>query len=633
MPELNANQNDSNTVEPIIPQDASGAQHVTPRDAFADWARYYHGLGFNLIPLDGNKKPAPMSSNQPMSWKRWKTQRQTEQDLERLPLQHALGLGRICGEGSGGLVAIDFDGQGNRTAVNAFLKALNLPSDYPWVVKSSAQGWRVWLRVESIDIDGNNRLDRKGKHGGHIELRYTGHYTVLPPSLHPTGSQYDFASGKRPEAGPATVFGSHLLTAYDRVTLDGAHKRRNAQASTNLVGGQTKHSPYAQAALDREVDILRQAKQGERNNQLNRSAFALGQLVASGELDRTSVEESLRNAALATGLPEDEVARTLRSGLEKGLQEPRALPRATDDHRQRKRVAGEGTRVPTATSSRPLKPNTLVKDLAEAMQQNIHFARDGGKKLYMFEGGVYQPHADDYVGRRVKALLYAWGFIGRWSSHLVGEVIQYISADAPLLWERPPLNLVNVQNGLLDMTTGELLPHSPEHLSTIQLPITFDPEAEPVAWDTFCKETLPEDAYQAGVHWQIAAWLITPDTSLQKALMLVGDGGNGKSRFLAAIKALLGESNVTALSLQKLENDRFAPVRLMNKLANVCPDLPSQHLEQTATFKQLTGDDGVIVGERKFGHEPPGLKPCGLSLALPLRGRGIRDNRQHDTCP
>jgi putative DNA primase/helicase len=93
---------------------------------------------------------------------------------------------------------------------------------------------------------------------------------------------------------------------------------------------------------------------------------------------------------------------------------------------------------------------------------------------------------------------------------------------------------------------------------------------------------------------------MTPDTSFQKALLLLGDGGNGKSRFLAGLKAFLGRRNVTALSLQKLESDRFAPVRLKGKLANICPDLPSQHLEQNAVFKQLTGDDGDMTGEHKF---------------------------------
>src|SRR5690606_25316555 len=99
--------------------------------------------------------------------------------------------------------------------------------------------------------------------------------------------------------------------------------------------------------------------------------------------------------------------------------------------------------------------------------------------------------------------------------------------------------------------------------------------------------------------WQIVAWLMLPTTSLQKALILVGDGGNGKCRYLAGVKAFLGHPHITSLSLQKIENDRLAIARLLGKLANICPDLPSRHLQETALFKQLTGDDGSLTGEYK----------------------------------
>ena len=57
--------------------------------------------------------------------------------------------------------------------------------------------------------------------------------------------------------------------------------------------------------------------------------------------------------------------------------------------------------------------------------------------------------------------------------------------------------------------------------------------------------------------------------------------------------------NCSGISLHQLEADKFAPARLVGKLANVCPDLPSGHLEGTAMFKSITGGDR-IVGERKY---------------------------------
>src|SRR5262249_30988825 len=80
---------------------------------------------------------------------------------------------------------------------------------------------------------------------------------------------------------------------------------------------------YALAVLEREADRVRIAAPGTRNSTLNRAAFRLGQLVATGVLERMTVEVALTGAALAAGLEEREVERTIRSGLEAGLAHPR----------------------------------------------------------------------------------------------------------------------------------------------------------------------------------------------------------------------------------------------------------------------------------------------------------------------
>jgi putative DNA primase/helicase len=92
---------------------------------------------------------------------------------------------------------------------------------------------------------------------------------------------------------------------------------------------------------------------------------------------------------------------------------------------------------------------------------------------------------------------------------------------------------------------------------------------------------------------------LTPDRSIQKAICLVGEGGNGKSAFLDLATNFVGTENVCHLSLHRLESDRFSPARLYGKLANICPDLPSERLAGSATFKAITGGDR-ITGEFKY---------------------------------
>lgn len=274
-----------------------------------------------------------------------------------------------------------------------------------------------------------------------------------------------------------------------------------------------------------------------------------------------------------------------------------------DDLDQTRNTFGQAIkRAQSAIAVLPMEAHThadrgLVKELADAILSRDHFASDRGGQLYVFEKGAYRPHGEAAIMKLVKAILEANGDTKRWSSHRAREVAEFIRVDAPVLWERPPADVVNVANGLLDLTTHSLRPHSPDHLSSVQLPMDYNVTAECPLWDAFVKRVLPEDCYT--FPYELMASSIRGEVSDQTAVLAVGPGGNGKSTLLDAVVAALGRENVSGLSLQRLESDKFSVVRLLGKLANVCADLPSDHLTSTSTFKALTGGDR-LTAERKF---------------------------------
>jgi P4 family phage/plasmid primase-like protien len=238
-----------------------------------------------------------------------------------------------------------------------------------------------------------------------------------------------------------------------------------------------------------------------------------------------------------------------------------------------------------------------VPQIAEAILGRHHFARDAGGRLYTFRGGTYHPDGASTVRQLVKQILKRMKLSSKWTSHKAEEAVKYIEVDAAELWERPPIDVVNVLNGLLNVTTGILSDHSANFLSPVQIPVKYDRSAWCPMWDKFIADVFPGDSQ--AIAWEIPAWLMTPDTSIQKAVLLTGDGANGKSTYLRAVLAFLGRQNVAALSLHRLENDRFSVARLIGRLANICPDLPSEDLTSTSTFKAITGGD-AMPAERKF---------------------------------
>ena len=80
---------------------------------------------------------------------------------------------------------------------------------------------------------------------------------------------------------------------------------------------------YGEAALRSEVATLLAAPPGTRNAALNIAAFKLGQLVPDGHLSESLIIERLTEAAAGIGLDAVETGATIKSGMSKGMTEPR----------------------------------------------------------------------------------------------------------------------------------------------------------------------------------------------------------------------------------------------------------------------------------------------------------------------
>jgi putative DNA primase/helicase len=216
----------------------------------------------------------------------------------------------------------------------------------------------------------------------------------------------------------------------------------------------------------------------------------------------------------------------------------------------------------------------------------------GGERLYVYLGGRYVP-GERHVGQRIAELVGP-----AWSRRRAAEIVAYLTITSPELWEEPPAGVVNMLNGLLDVKTGKLRPHSPGHLSPVQIGAAYDPDATCPEIDAFIEGSIPG----LGPFFdEITGYLTTADNRFQKAIMLTGQGGTGKSTAMRVWRALLGRENVSAVSLHKLDEDRFATADLYGKLANAFADLPSRALTSSEVFKTITGGD-AIRGERKHGQ-------------------------------
>jgi putative DNA primase/helicase len=237
--------------------------------------------------------------------------------------------------------------------------------------------------------------------------------------------------------------------------------------------------------------------------------------------------------------------------------------------------------------------------------------RDGkGIMLYRYTAGAFRPDGYDFLRREVTRVL---GKDARKSR--IEETVELVNELTKVSYteiDRHARDLINVRNGMLRWTTGELLPHDPKYRSLIQVPVDWIPDATSEKLDEFLRIVLPKDALS--IAEEFSGLLLVPDTSFAKCLVLVGEGGNGKSTFLKLVEALVGKENISYYSLHSIIEDRFTAAGLLGKLANFHDELEQRALENTGAFKQIVAGDPIKAEEKN--KAPFSFRPfCRLMFA------------------
>lgn len=233
--------------------------------------------------------------------------------------------------------------------------------------------------------------------------------------------------------------------------------------------------------------------------------------------------------------------------------------------------------------------------LGEDIKKIFRFATTkDDEEVYVYREGIYKRGGEvlikEEARERLTNELAREGYIYETVAHI--RETTYVDRSK----FDNPYNLMAVENGLLDVLTCELQPHTPEKMVITKIPVLYDKDAKCPKIEKF----LSEVHYEADIQiiQETVGYCLLKRYPFAKAFMLLGPGENGKSTELNLIGKFLGEENVTSPSLQDLLYNRFSKAELYGKLADIHADIPSTTLERTGTFKMLTGGDTLYM-ERK----------------------------------
>jgi P4 family phage/plasmid primase-like protien len=165
--------------------------------------------------------------------------------------------------------------------------------------------------------------------------------------------------------------------------------------------------------------------------------------------------------------------------------------------------------------------------------------------------------------------------------------------------------LFNVQNGTLDLKTGELLPHDSSNMMTKISQVNYDTEATCPLWNKFLARVQDNDQQMVDFLSRAVGYTLTGDAGIQGMFFLHGDGCNGKGVFTTVIRHLMGSyaDNASFDTFVCQKNDG----RIRNDLAKLvgaryvtASESQEGNRLDEALIKSLTGGDPITT---RFLHK------------------------------
>ncbi|HEX2557463.1 MAG TPA: bifunctional DNA primase/polymerase, partial [Nitrososphaera sp.] len=294
---------------------------VTAQHAVALW--HY---GFNVIPMRLDRKKPALST-----WKDLSHRFQRESEITSHDWSGNIGFVN----GVNQIRTVDIDECESSDVLMRVLELLGIDAEYEWIVYSPGKGGGYhihFLCAEDLTLTtsgvcvGSPLATNTFKQ---IELRWHDCCTMLPPSLHPDANDYYdwlLETPKTPLAKLSLVAVERMfrtVATLQKDNSDQANDQANDFDTQELPEKNLKYDPWAEKAFTQEIAKLHKAVNGSRNAQLNKAAYALGQIVGSGLLNEQDVIAELERAAATIDLPEKETTDTIKSGMEAGKQKPR----------------------------------------------------------------------------------------------------------------------------------------------------------------------------------------------------------------------------------------------------------------------------------------------------------------------
>lgn len=225
--------------------------------------------------------------------------------------------------------------------------------------------------------------------------------------------------------------------------------------------------------------------------------------------------------------------------------------------------------------------------------------------LFLYNDGVYTSKNTE---NKIQSMAAATGLKLFDSCFLERDIenvlfrLKYLKSY-PLIEFNKNENIIVVENGLLNIETGELKDFTPDEIYTNKFNFLYDPEAPLTpAFKNYLETTFKGVEYQIDIIQEFFGYCLCSHYRFAVFLLLLGEGGNGKGVLENVLISFIGEENTSGLALHEIcSTDKFTLADMFEKKLNVCGDIAKTKIPNTENLKKLTGRN-LIRAQFKYGQ-------------------------------
>lgn len=247
------------------------------------------------------------------------------------------------------------------------------------------------------------------------------------------------------------------------------------------------------------------------------------------------------------------------------------------------------------------KEHVVVRVAKVAMSAWTHPLITVVGELWTYEGGIWRRFDGDLEHQlrvHVQGAVQALGVSP--SNSTLNGAYRWILERPELVrhgivWDQA--GTVVGENGALQISTGEIVAHSPEHYATRRVACRIDRSATCPVWTQFLLDALPDGAAETLQEWFGAALVRGKVRELSKGLIVYGPSRTGKTQITEVVRALLG-GNTCGLRVRAM-SERFGMQPLVTAAGWIADDAVGLREEMDAeAYKVIVTGESVSV-ERK----------------------------------